>query len=195
MDLYTEIAKWTGWPAIVALMLIAGGLIYWFLNNRLEYQKEINAQLSKGWLEYKSAVSQRASYLDVDYGIRITSPKNGENVGEWVDVSGVYSIMPPPDTLRLFTVNPEKTNYGERFWPQEIVKDFSPETKTWRARVHSANDPSDIKWGIIAAVVGKSTIVLWDYYYKVGPRIGWWDFEGWPQDDTKTCDRITVRRV
>jgi hypothetical protein len=47
LELYAELAKWTGWPAIVALILVAGGYAIWSLNNRLAYQKEINAQLEK----------------------------------------------------------------------------------------------------------------------------------------------------
>ena len=33
-----------------------------------------NAQLKREWEEYKSAVSQQESYLDVDYGVKIISP-------------------------------------------------------------------------------------------------------------------------
>jgi hypothetical protein len=157
-------------------------------------KEKTNFELKKEWAEFKNAVSQRESYLDVDYGIRIVSPNDGEGVREWIEVTGVYSIMPPPKTLRLFIVNPERSKYGERFWPQEIVTDFFPETKTWRAKVHIGDGPSEIKWGIIAAIVGPSTIVLWDYYYKVGPAIGWWNFEGWPTDN-KICHRIQVKRV
>jgi hypothetical protein len=154
----------------------------------------INANLKREWSDYKNAVSQRESYLDVDYGIKIVWPKDDEQVGEGIEVTGIYAIMPPPKTLRLFTINPEKTNYGERYWPQEIVTDFFPETKTWRAKVNIGGGPSDIKWGIFAAIMGPSAIVLWDFYYKVGPKIGWWDFEGWPPD-AKVCHRIRVKRV
>lgn len=155
------------------------------------------AQLKKEWTDYRSAASQRESYLDVDYGIRIISPKNDDKVAEWIEVTGVYAVMPPPGTLRLFTVNPEKTNLGERYWPQEIVKDFSSETKTWRAKVNIggvSGNPSKIQWGIMAVIVGPSAIVLWDYYYKVGPTNRWPDFEGWPPD-AKTCHRIRVQRI
>lgn len=157
-------------------------------------KEKTNVELKKEWAEYNNAVSQHESYLDVDYGIKIVSPKDGDEIGELIEVTGVYAIMPPPKNLRLFTVNPERTNYGERFWPQEIVIDFFPETKTWRAKVIIGGGPSEIKWGIIAAIVGPSTIVLWDFYYKVGPKMGWWDFEGWPAD-TKICHRIRVNRV
>jgi hypothetical protein len=44
MEIYAEIAKWAGWPAIFALVFVMGSLGLWVLTNRIEYQKEINQQ-------------------------------------------------------------------------------------------------------------------------------------------------------
>jgi hypothetical protein len=153
----------------------------------------VDIQLKKKGGE--NATSSRDEFLDLDYGIKIISPKDGEVVGKLIEVLGVFSVMPSPERLRLFTVCPSKTRYGERYWPHEVVKDFSSETNIWRTKVNIQNDPSDTEWGIIAAIVGQSTIALWNFYYKVGPTIGWWDFEDWPKDDTKICHRIRVLRV
>jgi hypothetical protein len=129
----------------------------------------------------------------LDYGIKIITPQDGQHVGEYIDVAGVYKIMPPPKTLRLFTVNPDKTSIGERFWPQEIVTVFNSESKTWTARINIGDPTPNKKWAVIASIVGPSTIILWDYYYKVGPIVKWWDFEGWPPE-SRICHRINVSR-
>ncbi|MDT4896556.1 MAG: hypothetical protein QOH25_1633 [Acidobacteriota bacterium] len=136
--------------------------------------------------------TETSSYLDVDYGIKIISPRDELITADLVEVKGIYSRMPPHETLRIFTVSSDRTSYGERFWPQDTVREFNPETKTWRAKVHIGNLPSS-GCGIIAAIISQPATVLWNYYYKVGPQIHWWDIEGWPSD-SKVCDRVSIRR-
>lgn len=138
-----------------------------------------------------TANPHKAAYLEMDYGIKIVSPKQRDKLEKVTEITGVYSAMPPPKTLRLFIADPNKTASGERYWPQSIVVDFFPETKSWSAKIIVGGDPGT-HLGLIAAIVGESTNVLWDFYYKVGPTIGWWDFEGWPKDDTRICDRIEI---
>lgn len=154
---------------------------------------KVNDQIKKEWATYKSAVSSQESYLTVDYGIKIIYPKNDSVSGNRIEVKGTYVIMPPPDTLRLYTVHPERTPYGERFWPQEIVKEFFPDTKTWRATVEISGLPQNGS-SIIVAIVSQPAIVLWDFYYKVGPRIGWWDIEGWV-NNSAICDRVALNKT
>jgi hypothetical protein len=136
--------------------------------------------------------SDLSSQPDIDYGVKIISPKDELLTAEWIEVKGIYSRMPPHETLRIFTVSSDRTSYGERFWPQDIVREFFPDTKSWRTKAHIGGLPSS-GGGIIAAIVGQPTIVLWNYYYKVAPQINWWDIEGWP-NDSKVCDRISIRR-
>jgi|ERR1041385_7084656 hypothetical protein len=132
------------------------------------------------------------SHLDVDYGIKIISPRDELLTADSIEVKGVYARIPPHDTLRIFTVSSDRTKNGERFWPQYVVSEFFEETKTWRAKVQIGGLPPS-GGGIVAAIVSQPSIVLWKYYYKVGPHIGWWDFEGWP-NDSKICDRVSIRR-
>lgn len=165
---------------------IVGPMIVYYITNRR------NSLLKREWSRYKKAESDADSYLDIDYGIKIIAPKVEPGFSGVVEITGVYSIKPPPEVLRLFVVDPNKTSYGERFWPQEIVKEFFLETHTWRAKVYVHNVPPG--HAVIAAIVGQPTIVLWNYYYKVGPKIEWWDFEGWPQDSV-ICDRVTLIRA
>ena len=156
-----------------------------------------NRELARVFTEYgayRAAVSHHESYLDVDYGIAIIAPKDDERVGRDVQVSGVYSIMPPPGTLRLYVQRLALVHRDELYWPQEVVTNFSPTTKTWQAHVNIGGDASDGTWGILAAIVGPSAIVLWDYYYKVGPKTEWCGFEKWPSD-ARECNRVRVRRA
>lgn len=45
MALYEVIANWAGWPAVVAMLIIAGGFGYWVLKNRMDLLKEKNEWL------------------------------------------------------------------------------------------------------------------------------------------------------
>ena len=47
MDELRLIAQWVSWPAIVAFLLLAGGWRIRLLNDRIEYLKDINAQLER----------------------------------------------------------------------------------------------------------------------------------------------------
>jgi hypothetical protein len=134
---------------------------------------------------------EASSYLDMDYGIKIISPRNELITADWIEVKGIYTRMPPHETLRIFTVSTDRTSYGERFWPQDIVREFHPETKTWRTKAHVSGLPNGGE--IIAAIVSQPATVLWNYYYKVGDKICWWDIEGWP-NDCKVCDRVSIRK-
>ena len=160
-----------------------------------EFEQQDVESISTKTLEQRSASQYyNEGYLGYDYGIKITYPDNEPVVGDTVEVRGTYSVIPPHDTLRLFTVHPEKTeNLEERFWPQEIVKEFSQKTKTWKAKVHVGGLPSTGA-SIIVAIVSQPTIILWNFYYKVGPKIGWWDIEGWPNDSIE-YDRVPITRV
>lgn len=140
-------------------------------------------------------LGKRNSGQIIDYGVRITYPQSEPISGSIIEVRGVYMIKPPSNTLRLFTVHLEKSEHGDEFWPQEIVEDsnFVAENKTWRAQVNLGTLPK-VGSGIIAAIVNNpSTVILWNFYYRVGPQVGWWGIQGWP-DDCVICDRITITR-
>ena len=128
-------------------------------------------------------------YLASDYGIKIEMPRNGAELGGRPEVSGSYTKKPPDGALRLFVV----VSDGSYFWPQEVVKQFDTKNKKWYARIYLGGSPS---YGavIIAAIVGQSSQILWDYYYKVGPQTGWSPIDGWPADVIE-CDKVGVTRV
>ena len=107
------------------------------------------------------------------YGIKIDVPRAGAELGETVEVSGSFTQKPPNGMLRLITISSD----GKSFWPQEEIKEFDTTKNKWYARVNLGGQP---RYGITIAVVlvGQPSQVLWDYYYRVGPQVGWWSILG-----------------
>lgn len=123
-----------------------------------------------------------------DYGLRIEKPEDNAEVGEWFDVSGAYTELPPRGSARLFNRSPLDAGY----WPQSIVE-FDTAAKTWRGEFHLGADPPE-EGQIVLAVVGESTRILWDYYWKVGEETGEWPpIEELPED-VFVCDERRVTK-
>ena len=40
MEIYTQVASWTGWPAVVAMLLLAIGFGAWIFTQRIEFWKD-----------------------------------------------------------------------------------------------------------------------------------------------------------
>ena len=76
---------------------------------------------------------------------------------------------------------------------EQWEKQFDTTKNKWYARVNLGGQP---KYGITiaAALIGQPSQVLWDYYYRVSPHVGWWNIFGWPNDSV-ICDQIGVTRV
>jgi DNA repair exonuclease SbcCD ATPase subunit len=55
MDLYNTIAGWTGWPAIVAILIILGGYAYWVMHRHIELLKDENEWQSKNIANLKES--------------------------------------------------------------------------------------------------------------------------------------------
>lgn len=120
------------------------------------------------------------------YGLKIVSPGEGAQVGEWTQVIGTFRTLPPHGAARLFNKSPS----GHGYWPQTIVE-LNLESKTWTGRFHLGASPPEE--GIITiTVVGKAGSVLWDYYEWAGERV-----KNWPPiqkltDDIVECDHVWV---
>lgn len=123
------------------------------------------------------------------YGIKIESPREGAQVGEWVDVSGSYAVKPPDNTLRLFTIIPD----GGSFWPQAIAQLDAGEKK-WHAKVRLSDAPRYAMF-IAAAIVDGPGQALWNYYYKLGERTNWTPIDGPFSSYAFECARVWVERV
>ncbi len=182
---------------------VASTILAYYLNRKssqLEQQSSKLEQLEGELSQYKKGGVHAESYIHCDYGIKIISPRDEPIINAIIEVTGIYSVMPPPKAMRLFVA------HGECFWPQEMVTKFFPETRTWRARADISGLPIPTGGSIIVAIVGQPTNVLWDYFFKVGnnvvaltnniePPIGWWwPFEGWPHDSVE-CHRVPVTRA
>ena len=153
----------------MGLILVAAGLLL--------LSREDEPSISSG---YKATASK--------YGIKIESPREGAQVNEFVDVAGSYTVKPPDNTLRLFTVMPD----GGSFWPQAIVQ-FDADKK-WHGKVRLSDAPRYAMW-IVAAIVDVPGQVLWDYYYKVGEKTNWSPIEGPFSSYAFGCAKVWVERV
>jgi hypothetical protein len=133
------------------------------------------------------------SYLRAHYGITIDEP-TGECGTEKVDVRGTYRKRPPDDLLRLFTVSID----GNRCWPQTVIK-VSPDG-SWTGQVYLGGTKPNYEIKIVAAIVGPSTRVWWNYYKNVGrvmlaeaPNVKRPVLEGWPPDAVAQATVFVMR--
>ncbi len=159
-------------------------------NNRTQLLGAIVGLLGWVFLEVRKA----EPHLLVDYGITITKPAKDAKLGQKeVEVKGTYKEEAPEGTLRLFTMR------GNRIWPQETVWTFDRDKKEWAGRVWLGGDPP-YPITIVAAIVGQSTLVLWDYERRVRqqcdpkPNFRYPPIEGLPRDLIKQCE-VHVERV
>jgi len=122
------------------------------------------------------------------YGLKILSPAEGSEVGEWFDVSGTYSSLPPKNAARLLNKSPHALGY----WPQSVVR-LDTQTRTWTGRFHLGGKPPEVG-RIVVAVVGKAGASLWEYYQKVGNETGRWPTIQNLTDDVQECDEVRVTK-
>jgi hypothetical protein len=107
------------------------------------------------------------------YGITIDDPKDDAPLGPQARVKGRYRRQPPPGTLRLFTRTPD----GTHLWPQDLAQLY-PDEGRWEATVYLGGAPK-YRMDIVAALAGRSTRILCEYYAKTGK-------------DLKTAGRLYV---
>jgi hypothetical protein len=118
------------------------------------------------------------------YGLKITSPTPGSLVSGNVEVSGVFLVEPPADSIFLINASPD----GPSYWPCvgrpiEITRS----RKTWRGSTWVSGDTR-----IILATVGMSARALFDYYEKVGREAKWLSIDRLTSDVVEQ-DQIVVR--
>jgi hypothetical protein len=127
--------------------------------------------------------------LSTDYGIKITFPQDGAEVGKEIEVLGIYEIRPPDNLIRVFEHSPITHHY----WPGRYVT-FNLKQKTWAATTRLGGDPND-KRVIVVASMGEAGRALLDYYDKVRSETKQWVGIRTFTPDIKECDRIIVKRV
>lgn len=122
------------------------------------------------------------------YGITIDNPRQGDEVGEWLEVHGSYSKAPTDGAMRLFVV----TGDGRNIWPQSMIRIVDPRNKRWSCLVNLAGNPNQTHF-IKVAIVGQSARVLCDYYHQVGEKTRWEPIHEWPEDATE-CYSVVVKK-
>ena len=105
--------------------------------------------------------------LDQDYGLKIVSLQDGQDVGEELDVHGTYQKRPPNGSVKLFIKSPRT---GEH-WPETTKITFKE--NTWHGRVQIGGKAGR-KRIVEIAVMGEAGQVLCEYYEKVGKDTGEW---------------------
>jgi hypothetical protein len=78
MEVYIRIAQWVGWPAVVAGIIIFGSIAFWMLKNRLEHQKEINAELQRKISEIKTSNDKNTGISSKATSVRLIKGSGSE---------------------------------------------------------------------------------------------------------------------
>jgi hypothetical protein len=165
--------------------------------------REILAQIEDHPEKSDNPVSDYLNHLVTDlenpYGIEILSPSNNDPVEEHFSVMGRYVHKPPSGCLQLFTVihapGDDEKKPKWQVWPQEVVTQFDAKAGTWMARAHIGNKDPNLRWGLVAAMIGETTKLFCEYYFSVGNLARWQHIPGW-LPDSSICDRVSgLRRV
>ncbi len=137
-----------------------------------------------GMLAWVFLEVRKSSYINLSkrYGITIDEPI-GDCHEEKNIVRGRYVKKPPDNSLRLFTVSMD----GGRCWLQSVAKITGD--GRWEGDVYLGGSKPNYEIKIVAAIVGPSTQMWWNYYRQVSdvmrkeaPNVKRPIFEGWPPD-------------
>ncbi|MGC1379155.1 MAG: hypothetical protein WA821_23195 [Anaerolineales bacterium] len=168
MDIYNLIAMWTGWPVVVAIILVAGSYASWLLKNRIDFAKEQNEQLNLRIAEFEKMTANKTQdafqtlIKDPDvFGIKTIRPKLNERVGNSFDVDGVFQKRPPADYeiwVFVFWENGKDIYY----WPQEPA---TIRGNAWYSRVNHIGSGTQ---KILVFLVGKNGQALMKYFKRAG---------------------------
>jgi len=172
---------------LIGIGIVLGGVVVWIVLSLGGYVTKFGL----GPLEFGfSTPTPSISASCGNFGIKITSPQRGAYlVGQEFDVVGSFVVEPPKDSLWLINASPD----GRTYWPQFAVETDSAR-KTWKGKFIIGGDQIATT-EIIAAVIGKSGQVLFDYFKKVGLETSNYPAIERFTDDVAMCDRITVIRT
>jgi hypothetical protein len=150
-----------------------------------------------GLLLFRS--SKTASVIASNYGIRITHPKDGDEI-EIADVTGtIRKSLPEGYSLRIFRIYPG----SERITPIGTAS-VDIESGTWIAAHCHAGGKTGDKRSIAAFLVGASGVALIEYHNEAGQlhrktldqlRAAGLDGDYLPAIGTRTTDMFECHRV
>lgn len=119
-----------------------------------------------------------------EYGIKITEPDEGYFAanGE-AFIEGEYTLRPPQDSLQLIVIA------NDLYWPQprEEVRLRTSE-QTWSGKAITEGGIF-----LVAAVIGDSGRILFDYFGRAGSETGTYVGIAELPNDVVECDRVFVR--
>ena len=124
-----------------------------------------------------------------DYGIKIVSPRDGEEVQEVFQVSGTYINKPPQEYILTYTTTTGKN----QFWPQYEVQ-LNESKQSWVGQCDLRGEPPREAYCAVV-VVGDAGRAMFDYYWKVGNEQDVWVPFDKVTDDTEVCDIVYVKRT
>jgi len=178
MDELQILANWTGWPLLVAIMLLGGGFVSWLLNSRIERLKDENARLEKEQLWSGSYSAEKCQ-------IRVVSPSFGDPVPRSFIVNGTFQQIPERAQIWVCTVDGDAAD--RQYWPQGRPAKIDRLSQTWHARVvWLQGDTNDMR-EIAVLVVGEDGQALIDYYVKAGEENTKWPSIVHLTRDMKEC--------
>jgi hypothetical protein len=133
--------------------------------------------------------------------VEVPRPQQAKNLGDlrikmlrpirfqrYMQVEGGCLNLPAEGTLRLFTVHDDG-----RFRPQSIAQ-FDQRSRRWSAEVDLGPGPYYSVY-VVAALVEKPGISLWDYFFQVGAQTEWELVAGGFGEYAVECDRFLVEGV
>ena len=108
-----------------------------------------------------------------EYGIKIKTPTDYENVGRSFRISGTYKTLPEGHVIWISTFGIYEDGDGEkkkRYWPQEQAKTtYTAEGRRWRSKVNDIGGSytGEIKEYLVL-VVGVEGQALFKYFKDAG---------------------------
>jgi hypothetical protein len=177
MDVIQIISSWTGWPVVVAVMLIAGGYAGWLQKNRIDHLKELNESLKE------KAISSEASLISPEsYSIRVLHPSLHERVDHSFEVKGTLKKIPKELEIWVFVIKDHGRDIF--YWPQEpaVIRD-----NAWYSKVNYVESGTQ---RVAIFLVGKNGQTLIHYFKKAGIENSQDGNPRWPAITKLTSDIV-----
>jgi len=114
-----------------------------------------------------------------EYGIKIVSPAEYDNVGRKFDVSGTVDNLPEGSVIWTSTFEVYRDSEGKakkRYWPQEpaIIKD-STDGKKWYSKIRNIGDGNvNETKEFLVLVVGHDGHIFFKYFEDAGKQRNYW---------------------
>lgn len=160
------LAAWTGWPILVGALLLVGGIGFWLLRHRIATLQDM---ISTSRLPQNPRISLKGC------GIRIVSPRSGDEVPRSFRAYGTLNEIPLNHKLWIFTARDFPG--GREYWPQgNYPANIDELNQTWASEIVWLGEdrPKGSREEVAALIVGPNGQALIDYYIRAGTTTGSW---------------------